>query len=392
MPVRLAITALALTATAAGPGPAASRDCACWHSIRVGAGSGDTTLGAVAAPSARTAWAVGSRGSGPLLIRWTGDRWHPERTPLPTDTLLTGVAAASAADAWIVGYGADGTPRTAHWTTTVQGTALDGRMAGWDAGRLPGGPGFPRAVAARGARDAWVVGSAPGGDSVTRAMTWHWDGAAWRAVPVPDGSGLASDLSAVSARTATDVWAVGGRGAFPPRPLVLHGDGTAWTPRPLPDLPGEAILSGVVAQGPADVWIVGGLHPVAGTATTPDKPLAARWDGRRWQVMTVPRTDGRFFTVVGDGHGGIWAGGSRSDGSPLFAHWTPKGWDLSGGRTPEQAGDPLTRNGGSPPAEVWALARIPRTDHLWAVGSQNLPSSMDSLHSALTWTNAPRPR
>jgi hypothetical protein len=345
-------------------------ECDCWRYVRVG-GQGDATLGSVTAPAARTAWAVGSRGSHPLLLRWTGDRWRAARLPLPADTLLTGVSAATPGDGWIVGYGENGTPRTAHWTGTA-----------WQPGRLPGGSGaaFPRAVDARTPSDAWAVGSGAGTPGT--AMTWHWDGKTWQARPIPDSSGVASALSSIDARTATDVWAVGGRGAFPPRPLVLHYNGTSWTPRPLPAQQGEVSLSSVTALGPEDAWVVGSRYD------TTDRPFAAHWDGRSWTGRPMT-TDGRLSSVTPDGHGGIWAAGTRGNGTPLLAHWTPLGWDLSTAPVPRAL--PVVRGTGSS-AEVWALARTPGTDHLWAVGAQDVPTRTDSLHTALTWTNAPRPR
>ncbi len=346
--------------------PAVHAECACWRYVRVG-GQGDATLGAVTAPSTGTAWAIGSRGSRPLLLRWSGDRWRGVRVPLPADTLLTGVSATPSAG-WIVGYGADGTPRTARWTGTT-----------WQPGRLPStGAAFPRAVAGRTPTDAWAVGSTAAGS----AMTWHWDGKAWHPLPVDDPSDVSSALAAVDARSSSDVWAVGGRGAFPPRPLVLHYDGTAWTPRPLPPQQGEVSLADVAAPAPNDVWIAGSRYDTA------DHPFTAHWDGHAWKVVPLA-ADGRLSSVAADGHGGIWAAGTRGNGTPLFAHSTPSGWDLSTAPVPRPT---QVVRGGRTLSEVWGLARTPGTDHLWAVGSQDVPTRTDSLHTPLTWTTAPRPR
>jgi hypothetical protein len=377
--------ALALVATAL---PTLSADCGCWRQVRLGTGGApvatspkETTLSDVAAPSYGLAWAVGSRGSRPLLVRWNGVAWRETSLPLPDDTLLEGVTAASPRDAWTVGYGSDGTARAAHWDGT-----------GWRAVPVPGrGSSFPRAVEARTTSDAWIVGS--GGTMTTRATTWHWDGRAWRQIPIPDGPGTASTLAAVSAHAADDVWAVGGRGAFPARQLILHWDGRGWTPYAAPDLDGEAVLSDVVALGRADVWAVGSATVPVGTAsagaspgTVAERPLAEHWDGRSWRDVPLPGAGGRFYSVAGDGRGGIWAAGERSDGTGLFARWDGRRWEISGAPVVASPGKAAAASG------VWGLAAIPGADYLWAVGVYEPSGRVLSAHRASTWTNAPRPR
>ena len=65
----------------------------------------------VAATSARSAWAVGFRGSPTgtdqekvLALRWTGTAWRQAAVPaLPRTSALAAVAATSAGNAWAVG-------------------------------------------------------------------------------------------------------------------------------------------------------------------------------------------------------------------------------------------------------------------------------------------------
>jgi hypothetical protein len=77
-----------------------------WRHVVSPSPAGDSLLTAVAATSARNAWAVGyTRGSGKTLIeRWQGTAWRRVPSPTPGQfSELTGVAVTSARNAWAVG-------------------------------------------------------------------------------------------------------------------------------------------------------------------------------------------------------------------------------------------------------------------------------------------------
>ncbi len=395
-----------VTGAAARP---ARAECECWRYVRTGDTGAGTTLGDVTAPGLEVAWAVGSRGSRPMLMTWTGTRWRETALGFPNGTLLEGIAATSPRDAWVVGYDG-GTPEIARWTGH-----------GWADVSMPStGPSFPRAVDARSPADAWIVGSRDG-FAGSRASTWHWDGRSWSAVPLQNGAGVNSELVAVSVHKEGDAWAVGASGTAPPRQLLLHWDGTAWTSAPAPDLRAESELTDVTMVSSDDVWAVGGTTAPARPAGTPksaprkpaprasapykaspgksaahptgksvgrtirpvqppsqdSRPLAEHWDGHAWRVTPTPASDGQFYSVAGDGASGIWAAGQRSDGRALLAHWDGRGWDISRPPTPDGRG----------PAAVWAITQVRGTSYFWAVGPVEGP-----MYQALTWTNAPRPR
>lgn len=392
----------ALTAPEPGPGTLTAASGPDWRYVRVQRPGlpedVNTVLSEVTAADRDTAWAAGSRGAGPLLVRWNGLAWRDESLPLPGDTRLEGVSAISRKDAWVIGYGPDGGPRSARW---------DG--VNWRAVPMPftpGIPSIPRAVDARTATDAWIAGS-----TGTQATTWHWEGHSWGEVPIPDSASAGSRLTAVSSRTATDVWAVGGRG---PRPLIMHGDGRAWTPWASPDLPGEAELTGVVTLAADDVWAVGSTR-TAGPAPAPnpgagagDLPLAEHWDGQAWQIVPVPGVTGRFYTVIRDGRGGIWAGGESGEGTALLIHWDGHRWERSSAPVPDS---PDRRQ--AIPSAIWSLAgpgpahpglpgraglgpgekeSIQRGALFWAAGSYQTGSVDEPTDHAVTWTTGPRPR
>jgi hypothetical protein len=130
-----------------------------------------------------------------------------------------------------------------------------------------------------------------------------WDGSRWRRYSYPcPGIGLC-DLRAITARTASDAWAVGQYDAAPwpgmaLYPFVLHWDGTSW--QPVPALytghgrrryhsPGT--LQAVVTASPTRAWALGSTEPAYHLPTEPGYHLLMfGWDGTRWQQLPWPQT------------------------------------------------------------------------------------------------------
>jgi hypothetical protein len=397
MTFRLTASALAACVTVLGAPAPASADCECWHYVRAEGSTENATFSAVSAPSFGTAFAAGARGDTPLLAQWNGVRWRETALPVPRDTAMEGVAASSTRDAWAVGYTPDGTAHTARWTGA----------GAWEAVPMPArDPSHPRAIDARSPTDAWIVGST--GAVHAHAASWRWNGRRWRTVAVPDLSeprGRAhSELVAVSALAADDVWAVGSSGAAPPsgpgpgrsddphrRALIAHWDGRTWTPVPAgptraPRGVSQSVLADVVALAPHDVWAVGTASP--GT----DVPMAQHWNGTVWEHVPIPGVRGRLYSVAGDGRGGVWAAGETTTGTALLAHWNGARWEVSGAPTP---GDPAPGEGtptGHGSGAVRDLANARGTSYLWAVGAYARPGPDEPVPHLLTWTNAPRHR
>ena len=190
-----------------------------------------TWLESVDARSSDDAWAVGKLGTGSefdtLILHWDGSAWTQVPSPNPGGALgsyLNSVSALSATDAWAVGRAYD-TPLILHW---------DG--SAWTQVAAPGGLVDLNGVVAVSATDAFAVGNTFGG--LDRAAMLHWDGSRWTKTHQGASSGRASkrghsqDLNAVSATSASDVWAVGTsttyRHGIPSAPLLLHFDGSSW--------------------------------------------------------------------------------------------------------------------------------------------------------------------
>ena len=220
------------------------------------------------------------------------------------------------------------------------------------------------AIDARTASDVWAVGyRSPG------AQSMHWNGSAWTTVPMPVPPGVgtmgAFDVEAIA---DDDVWAVGwwsgpdsGDHAF-----VQHWNGAAWSMVPLPDLDGVyGQLLGVDATAPDDVWAAGLVRGSAPGGWP--QPLAMHFDGASWQRVPTPDLPGVqavFDDVRVIAPDDVWAVGSRQPrlarpvgDRTLIEHWDGSSWTVV--PSPEVDDQPH------------GLTAVDATssDHVWAAGS-----------------------
>ncbi|RJQ76166.1 hypothetical protein D5S17_19150 [Pseudonocardiaceae bacterium YIM PH 21723] len=240
-------------------------------------------------------------------------------------------------------------------------------------------------------RAAWAVGEHEGGGLVMR-----WDGTAWAIQPTPTVSnGL---LTAVSARTENDVWAVGQYIEWQvDHGLAEHWDGTAWTVVPLPEPGGTPGLNDVkVLPG-------GGAIAVGDDGT---KPWVVRWDGHAWSTMATPWASGELSSVLARGDRDIWVAGSG-----IVGHWDGRQWTDVGAPGPVNA---LTAAGPRPWAvgpdlvarwsgQAFVKESEPEGDanlisaagdlrgRLWAGGRINTQEIYLARYSGGRWTRTPVP-
>jgi hypothetical protein len=204
---------------------------------------------------------------------------------------LSGVAASSAHDAWAVGSTtADRDPR--------DGTALIEHWDGstWTQLPRPVGTGSDLlGVTARSASDAWAVGSVTTGNFVTKTLILHWDGHAWKRTATP-APGHGSSLRGVTALSARNAWAVGQfRTALEGKLLIEHWNGRVWkrvakTPR-LPNGFIDATLNSVTATSARDVWAVGSM---TNCGCGPGLPVLLHWNGRTWKRRAISGLRGGY--------------------------------------------------------------------------------------------------
>src|SRR5256714_8174769 len=93
------------------------------------------------------------------------------------------------------------------------------------------------AISAASRSDIWAVGTA-GPEGSQRTLMAHWDGIRWQIVPSPNPPAFDDRLFGVVAITANDAWAVGETLKRNSRrlgqPLIEPRDGTPWSGMPVP--------------------------------------------------------------------------------------------------------------------------------------------------------------
>jgi hypothetical protein len=280
-----------------------------WRSVSAPRVAG--RLAAVDAVSRRNVWAVGATaGPAPLAAHFDGTAWRTVPTPAVGGAAqLVAVSARTASDVWAVGQ------RQADVGPATLIEHFDGRR--WSV--VPGptvneiGGSRLTGVAAVAADDAWAVGTR--GDELLRPYVLHWDGRTWRAVtvPLPPQGAELLDLRAVTARSASDVWAVGSDH------LVEHFDGHRWTVVPAPDAGTDpddtTAFTAVAARSARDAWTVGIVTSAAGPRT-----VTEHWDGTAWRIVPSPNPSPglNFLTGVAVPAGGAAvAVGYRQAGTTL---------------------------------------------------------------------------
>ncbi|MFL6076206.1 MAG: hypothetical protein ACJ73S_22675 [Mycobacteriales bacterium] len=341
------------------------------------------TLNGVSARTSADAWAVGSytvgdddRGRNMLAERWNGTAWTQVPTPdVPRfDERLLAVGASSATEAWAVGSTnkigfASTNPLAAHWDGTAWTIVPTPATSGSAKSILDG-------VVSLGPTNAWAVGRSRvnAGNS---ALVEHWDGTAWSVVPTPNPTvptgttASGAVLTGISAVSPTDIWAVGSvallagtdvRGVT----LTEHYDGRSWSVVPSPNATVRNVLNGVVATGPNDVWAVGDTIDTTGT-NLPDRTLVEHWNGVAWSIVRSPNAlvEDALAGVTAVSPTDMWAVGTAVDRTgnvplarTLTLHWDGAAWSVV-----------ASPNGPTGDTQLAATSAVPTTGEVWAVGT-----------------------
>src|SRR5262249_21331198 len=131
------------------------------------------------------------------------------------------------------------------------------------------------------ASNAWAVGL--GGPRTSQTIIEHWNGKAWKVVR---GAVRTGNLTAVSATSASNVWAVGFSGSTQAsHALAEHWNGRTWKRVGNPDPAGSGNLLGVSATSARNAWAVSGA---AGHEIGTNKTVIDRWNGRTWRRVSSP--------------------------------------------------------------------------------------------------------
>jgi len=211
------------------------------------------------------------------------------------------------------------------------------------------------AVTAISAEDAWAVGYKNSNNlNEARTLILHWDGAAWNAISSPNPGrckqgNYGNVLNAVSAISATDVWAVGFTFGCDAQlqPLAMHWNGQNWKVVMTPVLPFDNnALNGVQAWAPDNVYAVG--YQTASNGAT--QTLVEHWDGTNWTIVDSPNknnTGNILFATSGSSPSDMWAvGAATAPNVPiktLILHFDGVTWKLVKSPNPIGSGD-LSQN------------------------------------------------
>jgi hypothetical protein len=163
--------------------------------------------------------------------------------------------------------------------------------------------------------------------------------------------------------------------------LAEFWDGQQWTHVPTPSpsaYPGgtQAILSGIDAVAPDDVWAGGERRGDAGGLSVGAWIMVQHWDGSSWELVDVPEPPGgvsinfsgpRIHDVLALAEDDVWFGGQwgepNAHGSvtwrPLAMHWDGSGMEIFD--TPvvyeNYYGFALHRMSAVAPDDIWAVCR-----------------------------------
>lgn len=335
--------------------------CGAWNVVP-SPNNGYSSLSGIATIAANDIWAVGSSqpsnkiDSKTLIEHWDGTSWSIVPSPnLPSgNNGLSGVTAVSATDIWAVGstqtnYGRN-LALIEHWDGTT-----------WSIVNGPSIPGsiFLNSVAAASATDIWAVGFSYE-DHQGASIIEHWNGTKWSIVPFWR---LESPLNGVTVVSSNDVWAVGQNGAS--SELIAHWNGTAWSV--VKGAGGRLSyysLNGVTAVSATDIWAVGYYDPQ--NPPYESQLLIEHWNGTKWSVVpSAPANGAMLFAVGAVSATNIWAVGSDSTSNgdiyaTLTEHWNGTTWSIV--RSP---------NPGNLPNSFNAVASVPGSNYVWAVGTTN---------------------
>jgi hypothetical protein len=315
----------------------------------------------------------------------------PASTAAEGDNLL-GVSAVSATDAWAAGYkcsNAECSTPDLTYSTLIE--HWNGRKWSTVASPSPGPSTQLTGVSAVSATDAWAVGYTNSGPVNTVAgpgLILHWNGRKWSTTPLPEPSGDYYFLRGVSAISATDAWAVGIWDAYGvnARALTLHWNGRKWSKVASPNPVGRALV-GVSTASATNAWAVGQYNTPVDRFST----LTEHWNGRKWSKVASPGpSPGEEDTLYGVSTltpTDAWAvgySGSSEGQRTMVLRWSGKAWKRAASPDPGSSFDVLD-----------GVSAVSATD-AWAVGnySSNKGNTQITLilrWNGKAWTRVPSP-
>jgi len=215
------------------------------------------------------------------------------------------------------------------------------------------------AVSAISATDVWAVG-----DDTGNMLAENWNGQQWSSVALPAVPGANFDtnlrLTGVSGDSANDVIAVGNEllGATN-GPLAFKWSNGAWRQLTTPSGAWWSSMTEVKAFSPTDAWAIGQTSTINGYTAT-----ATQWNGTSWTQtqVTAPFSPNLVLSmnaISGDSPSDIWAVGTAASSSyrnrvveSVMLHYNGTSWSQV--TVPDNSG--LTSVAAISPTDAWATA------------------------------------
>ncbi len=273
--------------------------------------------------------------------------------------------------------------RTAQATTIPSSTLQCGKWNVVSSPPIVLGVSQLNAVAAVSANDVWAVGES---NSLRQTLIEQWNGSSWQIVSSPNANTY-NALYGVAAISAQNVWAVGFSGTINSanQTLIEHWDGTAWSVIPSPNhtMSQNDILTSVSAISATDIWAVG----YYGEASfTPQGTLTEHWDGTAWSIVPSPsigKSGGvstELYGVSAVSSPNVWAVGYDNVGNyhAIIEHWNGKSWQIS---SHPNLNTQLYAVTGISASDAWAVGG--------AVGAQTLTDHWDGSHWQIVQSPTP---
>jgi hypothetical protein len=212
-----------------------------------------------------------------LAERFNGSTWAVQSTPTPTSrTLLGGALAAGVSCTSSTACVADGFSYSKK-STQLLGEGWNGHTWTTQPDATPVVAADPAGLSCTWAKDCMAVGTRLSGMTLAE----HWNGRKWSALTTKhDGT-----LEGVSCPATGNCTAVGSNDGG--KALAAHWNGKAWSDQSAASPHQLSLLAGVSCPATKDCVAVG----TGGTLTSSAvdlAPVAERWTGGKWAVLTVP--------------------------------------------------------------------------------------------------------
>jgi hypothetical protein len=297
-------------------------------------------------------WSVGAYESSSsfrtFAEHWNGAVWNLEQTPNvgSGENDLVAVAALSASNVWAAGFSSPtvtSTTRTLveHWNGSVW-TAITSPSPGQLSGLSD--------VKAVSANDIWAAGAYFNLSGNQQTLVEHWNGKAWRIVSSPSPGASYNNLSKLAIISPKNIWAVGSTSSgSTSQTLVEQWNGKTWQIVPSLNAPNSIYsdLAAVVAIDANDIWAVGSSESYASYETS---TLIEHWSGSSWQIVPSPNagTHGNLLAgIAAASANDLWSVGSYIDAGnflprTLIEHWSGTTWRIAKSPDPGSLEDKLS--------------------------------------------------